>query len=230
MSYTVLISVTNCQTNKPIAGAICTDGTTPVTTNSNGLCNFEVQTLDDDPDLQDKIDISAPAYGPEFVTLDPETPEVSVCLEPYPVTPPPEQPTNPVVKLDSNEPATLTGAGTITVSWVSIEYNKFLIWWTVNGLSLAQGEVDNAGTSGSWTTNQPVIAGATYTFAVEGGTYAGLSGYNYSGWGNTITVQAVQNLRSLLQFLEHSGINPVGLRLSSIMGGQTSLKQVMKLA
>jgi hypothetical protein len=148
---------------------------------------------------------------------------------------PTDQPTKPfIIKID-NEPATLKGEGAITVSWVSSPYNKFLIWWTVDGQSLAQGEVNAGGssgsaTSGSWTTNQAVSPGAVYTFAVEGGTSAGLfAGYNWSGWGNTVTVQAVQNLRSLVQFLKHSGINPAGLSVSSIMGGQTSLKKVMKL-
>jgi hypothetical protein len=229
MSYTVSITVTNCQTNRPIKGATCFDGTTTATTNSSGMCNFEVQSSDDDPDLPDNVQISASGYGPQSITLNPENPEVSVCLEPYPVPPPPGQPTKPVVTLESNEPATLTGPGTITVSWVSAQYDKFLIWWTVNGEAGEQGEVDKTETSGSWTTGEPVIPGAIYTFKVEGGTYE-VWGYNYSGWGNTITVQAVQNLRSLVQFLEHSGINPVGLHVSSIMGGQTSLRQVMKLA
>jgi hypothetical protein len=233
MSYNVLIKVTDCETGKPLQGAIVTDGTTVSTTDKNGQVNFEVVGTDDDPDPGDRVQISATNYGPQSALLGSNVPEVGICLQPYTVPPPPPQPTKPVVKLDSNEPATLTGDGTIAISWVSSQYDKFLIWWTVNGEAADQGEVDTPGTSGSWTTNQSkdtLIPGAVYTFMVEGGVYAGLSGYNYSGWGNTITVTAVQNLRSLVQFLEHSGINPAGLRVSSIMGGQTSLKRVMKLA
>jgi hypothetical protein len=148
---------------------------------------------------------------------------------------PTAQPTKPYIVHVDNEPATLKGDGAITVSWVSSAYNKFLIWWTFDGQALAQGEVDSGGssgnaTSGSWTTNQAVAPGGTYTFAVEGGTSQGLfAGYKYSGWGNTITVIAVQNLRSLVRLLNNSGINPAGLKVSSIMGGQPSLKHVMKL-
>jgi hypothetical protein len=148
---------------------------------------------------------------------------------------PTDQPTKPYIISYHQEPATLKGDGSITVSWVSSPYNKFLIWWTLDGQPLAQGEVNAGGssgsaTSGSWTTNQAVSPGAAYTFAVEGGTSAGLfAGYNWSGWGNTVPVTAMQNLRSLVQFLKHSGINPAGLSVSSIMGGQTSLKKVMKL-
>jgi len=145
---------------------------------------------------------------------------------------PTDQPIQPfIIKVD-NEPATLKGDGTITVSWVSSPYTKFLIWWTQDGQPLKQGEVDlsSNATSGNWTTNQAVAPGAVYTFKVEGGTSQGLfAGYHYSGWGNTVTVTAVQNLRSLVQLLKHSGINPAGLKVSSIMAGQTSLKKVMKL-
>jgi hypothetical protein len=148
-----------------------------------------------------------------------------------------QHPTKPVIIKVDNEPATLTSYGTITVSWVSTQYDKFLITWTQDGFQMPQGEVDVTADSGSWTTpssasgtNQPVNPGASCTFAVEGGTDTGLfSPPNYSGWGPTVNVTAVQNLRSLVQFLLHSGINWQGLSVKSIMGGQTSLKQVMKL-
>ena len=144
---------------------------------------------------------------------------------------PPNQPTKPVIIKTDAEPATLTGDNSITISWISSQYDKFLVWWTVVGQALAQGEINSPGTSGTWTTNQACSPGAPYTFAVEGGIGQGLaSGYNWSGWGPTVDVTAVQNLRSLVQFLKHSGINPAGLSVESIMGGQTSLKKVMKLS
>jgi len=231
MSYTVLITVTNCQTDKPIKGATVYDGTTSLSTNAAGQCDFEVMSDEGDPDLPDQVQISANEYGPQYTILEPDDPAVSICLQPYPNPQTTGQPTKPVVRVVANEPATLQAGGSITVSWVSSQYDKFLIWWTVDGEPLAQGEDKNSGTSGSWTTNQAVYPGATYTFAVEGGTSSGpLTGYNYSGWGNTVTVQAAQNLRSLRQFLLLSGINPSGLHVRSIMGGLTSLKAVMKLA
>jgi hypothetical protein len=142
-----------------------------------------------------------------------------------------DQPTKPVIVKTVNEPATLNADASITISWVSSSYDKFLVWWTVNGQSLAQGEVDTGGTSGTWTTNQQLSQGADYTLAVEGGTSAGLfAGYNWSGWGPSVTVRALQNTDSLVTFLTNSGINPAGLSVSSIMGGKTSLKEVMKLA
>jgi hypothetical protein len=230
MSYTVTITVTDTN-NKPIQGASISDGgqSPTVSTDPHDVANFTVEPVDDDPDLPDNIQISKPDYGPQYATLEPGQPPLTIQLQPFPAQPPSGKLTPPTVKVDANEPATLQGPGTITVSWVSIQYDKFLIWWTVNGQSLAQGEVDTGGTSGSWTTNQPVSPGAVYTFSVEGGTSAGLSGYNYSGWGNTVTVTAVQNLLSLVQFLVHSGINPAGLSIDSMKGGRTSLKQVMQL-
>jgi hypothetical protein len=231
MTYTVQIAVTDFKSKKAIQGASISDGgqNQTVTTNKDGVANFKVESVDDDPDLPDNIQISAKNYGPQSATLEPSEPSIAIELQPYPTPPPAGQTSKPTVKLQANEPATLQGPGAITVSWVSSQYDKFLIWWTENGQTLAQGEVDNSGESGNWTTNQPIIPGAVYTFEVEGGTYAGLSGYNYSGWGNTVTVTAVQNLRSLVQFLLHSGMNPAGLKVSSIMAGRTSLKQVMKL-
>lgn len=229
MSYTVTITVKDCQTNKPIQGASVYDGRPPAsTTDSHGQCKFLVVIPKNDPNIEDTVKIWAEKYGPATVVLNGE--DVTLCLEPFPKTPPANQPTKPIVTIDSNEPATLTGNSTITVSWVSSHYDKFLIRWTGDGQLLAQGEVDTPDTSGTWTTNQPVDPGAIYTFEVEGGTSAGLFGYNYGGWGNTVTVKAVANLRSLVQFLKHSGLDPVGLSVRSIMGGQTSLKRVMKLA
>jgi hypothetical protein len=138
--------------------------------------------------------------------------------------------TKPVISKIDPEPATLTGDNSFTVSWTSTQYDKFLVWWTIDGQSLAQGEISSPGISGSWTTNQPCTPGAQYTFAVEGGTGQGLTGgYNWSGWGPTVDITAVQNLRSLVQLLKKSGVNPAGLSVKSIMGAQTSLKSVMKL-
>ena len=143
----------------------------------------------------------------------------------------PNQPKLPVITQVENEPPTLSGSGKITIHWVSAQYDKFLVWWTVDGQSLRQGEPRDSGTSGRWTTDQPIDPGLDYTFQVEGGTVAGpINSYNCSGWGPSVTVNAAQPLRSLVQFLRHSGINPYGLHISSIAGGETSLTKLMKLA
>jgi hypothetical protein len=172
-------------------------------------------TLDDDYD-NEYWEISCTYAGP-ITTQVPQAPT--------------QQPTKPVIIKIDNEPATLKGDGSITVSWVSSPYDKFLITWTYEGAppggTFPQGEVD--GSTSSWTAT-PTTPGFTFTFAVEGGISAGLAaGYNWSGWGPTVAVKAVPNLRSLVAFLNHSGINPAGLSVKSIMGGQTSLKKVMKL-
>jgi hypothetical protein len=158
-------------------------------------------------------------YGGKITTQVPQAPSGNIS--------------KPVITAIERHPATLNGDNSITISWVSSPYDKFLIWWAMPGLSLQQGEVDESGhsaTSGRWTTNQPLKPRTDYTFKVEGGTSAGASGrYNYSDWGPAVTVSAVDNLRSLAELLRLSGITPAGQRIKALMGGQTSLKKVMKL-
>jgi hypothetical protein len=70
----------------------------------------------------------------------------------------------------------------ITVKWTSQPYNKFLIWWTQNGVAMDQGEIDDSQSGGSWTAS-PITPGALYTFSVKGGVSGGIGGnYLYSDW------------------------------------------------
>jgi hypothetical protein len=132
-----------------------------------------------------------------------------------------------IINLDP-EPATINQDNRIAVAWSStIHYDRFLVWWTENGVALAQGEIDTGGYSGSWTTR--TRPGYAYTFAVDGGVSAGVSGFNYSGWGPTEKITASLNLTSLRQFLQHSGINPAGEQLRSRMPSGVTLRKFMKL-
>lgn len=115
----------------------------------------------------------------------------------------------------------------ITVSWSSpTNYDKFLVWWTEDGIALQQGEIDSAGTSGSWTA--PTAPGHWYTFQVEGGLSSGL-GYDYSGWGPKVRILAPPNLTDLRQYLLNSGVNPVGRSLRSVMPSSDTLRKFMRI-
>ena len=128
------------------------------------------------------------------------------------------------------EPAGLTQADRITVTWGSPQpYDKYLVWWTQNGQPMKQGEPGDSGIAGSWTAS-PTTPGARYTFAVKGGVSGGILGnYLYSDWSPTLTVIAPQHFRSLRQFLVGSGINPAAQPVKSLMTGQPSLRAWMKL-
>jgi len=133
----------------------------------------------------------------------------------------------PVITNLDPEPATIHQGNSITVAWSStIKYDKFLVWWTENGIALAQGEIDAGGYSGSWTAQ--TVPGANYTFAVDGG--VGYTwGNDYSGWGPTKKITAVPNLTSLRQFLLHSGLNPIGQHLRALIPTGVTLRKFMKL-
>ena len=133
----------------------------------------------------------------------------------------------PVITNLDPEPAAINQSNSITVAWSStIHYDRFLVWWTKNGVALAQGEFDAGGYSGSWRVQ--TVPGANYTFAVDGG--VGYTwGVDYSGWGPTEKITAVPNLTSLRQFLQHSGINPTGQQLRSLMPSSVTLRKFMNL-
>ena len=235
MSYTVLITVTNPQ-GAGIEGAVINDMLSSVSTDQNGQANFEVVGSEDDPNPADTVQITKPNYGPETEQLGSNLGAVEVVLEPLPMSPAPgpaaQEPGAPNL---TPQPATITSDNSILVSWISPQsYEKYLIWWTYEGApsdaSFPQGEVDNTGTTGSWTAT-PTTPGFTYTFKIEGGNrnLLGILGYNYSGWGPTASMKAVPNLTSLKQFLRASGIS-LPSQLKSLMLPQTSLRKFMKLS
>jgi len=127
------------------------------------------------------------------------------------------------------QPYSLTHPAQIVVSWQSQPYDKFLIWWTENGVPMAQGEVDSSGSSGSWAAG-PVTPGAKYTFSVKGGVSGGIFGnYLYSDWSPAVPFVAPANLRSLRQFLLASGVNPAKQTVRPLMKGQPSVKRFMQI-
>jgi hypothetical protein len=143
--------------------------------------------------------------------------------------------TKPETWCTENKPATLHGPGSITINWDSspTNYDKFIVRWSwaaaTDGSDITQVDL-GGGMTGQWVTNQAVTPGGVYTFVVEGGTNQGLFTPDaYSGWGDTLTVTAAQNLRSLVDFLRNSGVDPANLSVKSIMGSQTSLRAVMQL-
>jgi hypothetical protein len=150
------------------------------------------------------------------------------------------RPRPPVITDLKFNPATLQDDASIKVTWeadATAMYQSFLISWNEGGHSRAQGEADyqSPTTTGSWTATQ-VFPREVYTFAVNGGTYGGIQGYNYYDWGPTVKIVAPSNLTSLRQFLSISGINPAGASLRALMvvrivyqGLPASLREFMKL-
>jgi len=245
MSYSVAITVTSCQGNKAISGASISDGVnTTKTTDKNGQATFEVvnsvdQDGNPDPDLPDQVRISADGYGPLFATVNPPPDgpsSVAFCLQPYSdqpgQNPSLQKPSAPTLKA---QPSTMTTDASILVSWTSPQsYDKYLIWWTYQGAPqgghFPQGEVDNTGTSGSWTAT-PVSPGYTYIFQVEGGNknFWGILKSVYSGWGPSSRIEGPANLTTLKGYLQASGVSlPQNMR--SLMAPQTSLSKFMKLS
>ncbi len=160
---------------------------------------------------------------------------VQICVPPVSQTILPQSPpaagevlTPPFITNLDPQPATIHQGNSITVAWSStIQYDKFLVWWTENGIAKIQGEIDADGYSGSWTA-APTVPGASYTFAMNGG--IGYTwGADYSGWGPTQKINAVPNLTSLRQFLQHSGLDPIGQHLRSLLPTGVTLKRFMKL-
>ncbi len=151
----------------------------------------------------------------------------TIVTKSFPLPPTQRQP--PTITAIDAVPATLTSPDKITVKWTSQPYDKFLIWWTQNGVAMDQGEVDSSGSSGSWIAS-PTTPGARYTFSVKGGVSGGIGGnYLYSDWGPTIAATAPPRYSSLRLFLRASGINPAAQGMRSIMKTQRSVRRLMKL-
>jgi hypothetical protein len=229
MSYTVLLTVTDCETGKPLQSATVTDGQTTGTTDKNGQVNFEVVGTDDDPDPVDTVRISATNYGPQYAGLGSNLPALYICLQTLTSSPPQAPLPKPSLPSLNPQPANLKQGNRIAVSWTAPQsYNKYLIWWTLNGVAMPQGEVDAAGKTGSWTAS--TTPGSFYTFKIDGGAATDPWGdYQYSGWGPAAGAKAVPNLTSLRAFLEASGIN-LPQQMRSLMSTQSSLRNFMKLA
>ena len=135
----------------------------------------------------------------------------------------------PIISMLTPEPATIENGNRIVVNWASdsVVY-KIQISWSEDGEALPQHEDDfsDAGSiGGSWTA--ATDPGALYTFQANGG--SGEGGDTWSGWGPTVKIVASPNVRSLKQFLNNSGIDPVNQHLSQLIPRRGSLKQFMKL-
>jgi hypothetical protein len=133
----------------------------------------------------------------------------------------------PEITSSMPRPASMTQGNNVQLSWSTPStYQKFIVVPTYDGQALQQAELTGnpAGNSLTYAT----APNASYTFAVEGGVSTGW-GYNYSGFGRTIKVTSAQNLHSLRQFLQYSGIDPTGKMLSSIKPAADSLRKFMQL-
>ena len=135
----------------------------------------------------------------------------------------------PVITSAVASPANASRGNSITITWqADTLYNKYLIWWTVNGVAQPQGEVDVEGTTGSWTADTE--PGYKYIFSVNGGQSGGLNlGYQYSGWGPQKEVSSVPNLRNLRGFLVAGNADFAGKSIRAIMSPYRSLLIYMDL-
>jgi hypothetical protein len=126
----------------------------------------------------------------------------------------------PVVTSLEPRPTTMKQGSSVIVDWTgALQYDRFTIRWTDNGIVLQQQDVSTGGSTGSW--RAPTTPGHHYTFAVDG--HAG----TWSGWGPAIDFYAPANLSSLRAFLEASGVPPSGQSVRQLMAGQASVKAFM---
>jgi hypothetical protein len=107
-----------------------------------------------------------------------------------------------------------------------MNYDKYVLGWTQDGVAMAPQDIQQSGASGSWTA--PTVPGHNYTFHVNGG-ISQFWNYNYSAWGPTYSVVAALNLTSLRGYLNASGINPAGKDLRSLIPTNQALRQYMQL-
>jgi len=235
MSYTNTVIVTDgSPAGKRLPGAVITDdndGHVVGQTDSSG--QLTINDIGGDENLAVAIEVSLPNYGPEPAELASNLTTVVVPLEPLPISTTDSTNQKPGAPSLKPQPATITQDNSILVSWTSPQsYDKYLIWWTYvgapQGAHFDQGEVDNGGTTGSWTAT-PTTPGFTYTFAIDGGVRSLYVLWAYSGFGPTASAQAIPNLTSLRAYLQVSGLNfPQQMR--SLMSPQTSMRKFMKLA
>jgi hypothetical protein len=131
----------------------------------------------------------------------------------------------PVITSVVPQPAKVGIGNSITIAWVTpTSYQLFQVAPIYDGQAVQQASP----TTDSWTTGTD--PGHHYSFAVQGGVYQGASGtYNWSNFGPRVPVTAAENLHSLRQFLQFSGINPVGARLRSLMPSGETLRKFMDL-
>ncbi len=131
----------------------------------------------------------------------------------------------PVINSLDPQPATLNSPNTITVGWTTpTSYQQYQVAWSYEGEALAQ--INTANKSYSFGTDP----GHHYTFAVQGGIYGGAAGnYHWSAFGPTVRITASPNLHSLRQFLQHSGLNPSGQKLSALIHAGGTLRKFMNL-
>jgi hypothetical protein len=127
------------------------------------------------------------------------------------------------------QPARVNQGNSITIAWSTPStYQQFQIAPIWNGQALQQGTTTGNPAPESWTTQ--TAPGQQYSFAVQGGVYDGAAGnYTWSAFGPRVNVTAAENLRSLRQYLQDSGINPVGAVLSKIKSSGDTLRQFMQL-
>jgi hypothetical protein len=123
----------------------------------------------------------------------------------------------------------MTEGNRITITWSSPSvYQSFQIAPVWNGQAVEQGQVFGEPAPDSWT--EQTSPGDHYSFSVEGGVYQGASDtYDWSAWGPSVEVTAVQNLHSLREFLEVSNINSHGFNLRSTLPANKTLRQFMQL-
>ncbi|MCL5067733.1 MAG: hypothetical protein M1368_05195 [Thaumarchaeota archaeon] len=134
----------------------------------------------------------------------------------------------PVIDKLDPQPATVNQSNHITVTWSSsTSYDKYVVGWTQDGVDMAPQDINQSGTTGSW--SAPTVPGHSYTFHVNGG-ISQFWNYRYSAWGPTSTILTVPNLTSLRQYLLDSGINPAGQSLRSLMTSGETLRKFMQLS
>lgn len=130
-------------------------------------------------------------------------------------------------------PATMFAAQRMTLNWIvdnGRTYNKFLIHWYRNGQEQPQIEIDAASggsAQGSWSAT--VAPFDQFRFAVKGGLYRGLSGFDYTAWGAEVAFTCPQNSRSVKAYILSSVAPSRPLPLRNFMGSTKSVRSFMKL-
>ncbi len=142
-------------------------------------------------------------------------------------TVPPSMPPPQIVEVIP-QPASVNLGNSIKVIWSSTKsYDKYVVGWSQNGTQMAGVDINTGGTQGSWTT--PTVPGSTYTFHVNGGV-SQFWNYDYSTWGNLVTVVAGPNLTSVRKFLTWSGVHLGGNGLRSVVPSGFTLRKFMQLS
>lgn len=138
---------------------------------------------------------------------------------------PPGDKVPPVINFLDPQPATLNSTNTIGVGWTTpTSYQQYQVAWAYEGQALPQVMTSNN------SVRFGTAPGHHYAFAVQGGNSAGASGtYHWSAFGPTVRITASPNLHSLRQFLQLSGLNPSGQKLSALFHAGDTLRKFMNL-